>query len=101
MARRAEGPAAARVTGAVVRVEHAAATVERQGQILDVDVIDAVGKAAYELGRLDALPVQMARIERETELLATAQDVEDRLGAVEIEGNLPGMHLQGETNPGF
>ena len=44
--------------------------------VLDVDVKDAIGKSAQELDRIDALPVQMARIEGEAELLAAVQGVE-------------------------
>ena len=81
-------PAAPRVAVRQVRAEHAGAAVQRQRHVLDVDVIDAIRKTAQELDRIDALPVQMARIEREAELLAAVQRVQDHLGAVQVEGDL-------------
>src|SRR5579875_2842284 len=48
-----------------------------------------------ELNRIDALPVQMARIKGETELLPSVKGVENALRAVQIESELAGMDFQG------
>src|SRR5215468_10421841 len=57
---------------------------------------DAVGEATDELDRVDALPVEVTRVEREAELLAAADRVEDCLGAVQVEGELARVDLTGE-----
>ena len=55
-------------------------------------------KAAQELDGIDALPVQMAGVEGEAEFFAAVEGVEGHLGAVEVEGDLAGMDLEGEPD---
>src|SRR6266542_438527 len=86
VAGRAEVPAAARVAWRQATVEQSRPTVERQARILDVDVKDSVGEPTYELDRVDALPVEVARVEGEPKFFTAANRVEDRLGAVQVEG---------------
>ena len=62
--------------------EDAAAAVERDDRVLDVDVVDAVGEFADELDRVDALPDAVAGVEVEAELLAVAERVERPPGRV-------------------
>ena len=69
-ARRAEFPAAARIAKLQMAAQNAAAAVERDDRVLDVDVINAVGKRPQEFDRIDPLPEQMAGIEIEAELFA-------------------------------
>src|SRR5439155_17117680 len=93
--RRARVPAAAGVVVGQVRAEQPASPVEGNGHVLDMDVKDAVGKAADESYRVDPLPVQVGGVEGEAKLVAAAQGVEDHLGAVQVEGDLAGVDLEG------
>src|SRR5207302_1487374 len=97
--RRAEVPAAARVARRQTAVEQSRPAIEADAGVLDVDMVDPVGEAAHELDRVDALPVQVAGVEGEAELLAAAQRVEDRLGAIQVEGELSRVDLAGELQP--
>ena len=74
------------------------AAVERQLRVLDVDMIDAIGEAPQELHRVDPLPVQVARVEGEAELLAVVEGVEHQFRRVEIERELAGVNLAGEPH---
>ena len=94
----AELPAAPRVAARPVPGEQPRAAVEAQHGVLQVDVVDAVGEAAQEGDGVDALPVQVAGVEEDAELLAGVQHVEDDFGRVEVEGELPRMHLAGEAD---
>ena len=53
---------------------------------------------ADKLHRVDPLPNQMAGVEVESELVAVLQHVQCALGRVQVEGNLGGMHFQGELH---
>ena len=72
--------------------------VERDDRVLDVHVVDAVVERADELHGVDALPVEVAGVEVEAELLAAAERVERPLGGDDVEGDLGGMHLQREPH---
>src|SRR5262249_47936872 len=98
---RPEMPAAPRVPVLQMRVQDAALAAKGERRGLDVDVEDAVGVAAQKLDRVDALPVQMARVEGEAELGPAIQRFERHFRAVEIEGDLSRMDLEGEAHPGF
>ena len=76
MTRTAELPAATRIAAGQVAVQYTRPAIERQHRVLDVDVIDAIAEAADELDRVNALPVQVTRIEREAELRPAVQRVE-------------------------
>ena len=78
--------------------QDAAAAVERDDRVLDVDVVDAVGELADELDRIDALPQQMARVEVEAELLAVAERVERPSGGDDVERDLGRMHFEREPH---
>ena len=81
--RRAKLPAAARIAKLQMARQDAAAAVERHDRVLDVHVIDAIGKRANELDRIDPLPQQMAGIEVEAELLAAIERLQRPLGRVD------------------
>src|SRR5262249_8987595 len=74
------------------------AAVERQCDVLDVNVRNAVGKAAEEFDRIDALPVEVTGIEREAELLTAAQRFQGHLGTEQVERNLARVYLEGELD---
>ena len=94
---RAEVPAAARIAEIQMAGQNAAAAVERDDRVLDVDVVNPVGERAHELDRIDPLPEQMAGIEVEAELLALVECLERPLGRVHIEGDFGRMHFQART----
>src|SRR5262249_61523539 len=96
---RAPVPAASRVTRRQITVEQPGPAVERDGHVLDVNVQDALGEAAQKLHRVDPLPVQVARVEEEAELLAFVERLEHQLGAGQVEGELPRMDLAGKLHP--
>ncbi len=60
-----------------------------------MNVVDAIAEAAHELHRVDSLPVEMARVEGEAELLPAVDGVQYALGAVEVEGDLARVYLEG------
>src|SRR5687768_11317935 len=62
-------------------------------------MIDAVREAPNELHRIDPLPVQVTRVEREPEVLAPVERVENDLRGVQVERELPRMHLAREPHP--
>src|SRR5439155_10080911 len=94
--RRPVVPTPPRVAVGQVRPQEAAAPVQRQRRVLDVDVVNAVREAAHELRRVDPLPVQVAGVEQQAELLPAVQGVEYHLGRVQVEGDLPRVDLEGE-----
>src|SRR5207253_2106307 len=99
VARRAELPAGPRVAARPVPGQHPGPAVERQLRILDVYMIDAVREAPQELDRIDPLPVEVARVEREPELLPPAERVEHQLRRVQVERKLARVNLAGEPHP--
>jgi hypothetical protein len=99
--RGAEVPAAARIAEAEVACEDAGAAVEGGDRVLDVDVIDAIGEGAEKLDRIDPLPVEVAGIEVESELLAAAERLESALGGDQIVGDLRGVDLEREADATF
>ena len=78
--------------------QNPAAAVERDDRVLDVDVINPIGKGAQKLDRIDPLPEQMAGIEIEAELFAAVERLERSLGGVQVEGDLRRMNFQGEPH---
>src|SRR5271168_2454852 len=75
--------------------------VERSGRVLDVHVIDALGKSPDEFDRVDHLPEQVARIEVESELRTIVDRLQRTLGGVDIKGDLGGMNLEGKLDVAF
>ena len=59
-----------------------------------MDVIDAVGKGPQKLDRIDPLPVEMAGIEVESELLPAPEGLEGPFGGDQIVGDLGGVDLE-------
>ena len=66
--------------------------------VLDVNVINPLGKGAQKLDRIDSLPNQMAGIEVEAELFTPIERLERSLGGIEVEGDLRGMNFQREPD---
>ncbi len=97
-ARAAELPAAAGIARGPVAREDAAAAVEGEYGILHVDVIDAVREATQERDGVHALPVQVARVEGESEFFAVVEGVEHGLGAEQVEGDLARVDFEGELD---
>src|SRR5260370_885659 len=83
--------AGAGVAGVQAAVEPARTSVECQARVLDGDMPDPVREAPHDLDGVDALPVEVTRVEGKAELLAAADPGEDRLGAVQVEGELSRM----------
>ena len=75
-------PAAPRIAVGQIRTQQTGSAVQRQRQVLDVDVKNPVAETTQELDRIDALPVQMARVEGEAELLPAVQGVAARASAL-------------------
>src|SRR5690606_29448234 len=84
----AEVPTAAGVAEVDVARQDAAAAVECDDRVFHVHVINAVRERADKLDRVDALPVQMARVEVEAELGPVVESFEGPLGGVDIERDL-------------
>jgi hypothetical protein len=57
-----------------------------------------VRECANEFNRVDPLPMQMARIEVETEFLAIAKGFERPFGGVNVKGDFRRMDFQGEPH---
>src|SRR6476646_7332440 len=62
-------------------------------------MIDAIREPTQELHRIDTLPVQMARIEREPEVLAAVEHVQNDFRGIEVERELPRVNLAREPYP--
>ena len=92
----AEVPAAPGIAEVEVRSQDAAFAVERDGGVLDMAMVDAVGESAEEFDGIDALPVEVARVEVETEFLAAADRFEGAFGGVEVKGDLGRMDFERE-----
>src|SRR5207248_4534878 len=73
---------------------------QRQRDILNVHVTDPVGEVPDELDGVHALPVQMTRVKREPELLAAVDGLDRPFGTVQVERDLPGVHLESEADAG-
>src|SRR5262249_7308032 len=98
VARRAELPAGPRVAAGPVARQQPGAAVERQLCVLDVYMINPVGKAPQELDRVYTLPVQVARVEREPELLAAVEGIERQFRGIQIEREWPRVDLAGDPH---
>src|SRR5262249_5571178 len=61
-------------------------------------MVNAVRKAAQELDGVNALPVEVARVEGEADCFAAVDGLEGHLSAVEVESNLAGMDLEGKLD---
>src|SRR5262245_51981908 len=96
--RRPEVPAASKIAIGEIAIQHAAATVQCQGAVLDVDVIDPVAKPPDEFDWINTLPVKVARVESEPKLLAPVQGVEHYLRRIVVECHLTGMDLAGKAH---
>jgi hypothetical protein len=81
--------------------QNAALAVQRRDRILDMHVVDPVRERPNEFHRVHELPMQMAGIEIEAELLAVVQRFERLLSRVDVEGDLRGMDLQTELDAAF
>src|SRR5690606_11255327 len=92
---------AARVAEVEMARQDAAAAVERDDRVLDVDVVDAVRELADELDGIDPLPNEMARIEIEAEFLAVADRIEGAAGGVDVEGEFGRVDFEGEADAAF
>src|SRR5699024_6054505 len=64
----------------------------------DVDVIDALGEIPQEHAGVHALPQQVAGVEVEAQGRPLPDLLQQALGAVVVEGDLGGMHLQGQAH---
>ena len=100
-ARRAEVPAPPWVAEVEVAGEDARPPVQGHDRVLDVHMVDPVGERADELDRAHSLPVEMAGVEVEAELLAAAESPKGPLSGEDVEGDLGGMYLEGEPHAGF
>ena len=72
--------------------------VERDGGVLHVDVVDAVGELLEEADRVDPLPLQVTRVEVEAERLPPADRVERAIGGNQVERDLRRVNLEREAD---
>lgn len=77
-----------------VGAQDAVAAVEVQLGILDVDVVDPVGKVKEEHGRIQALPDQMTGVKVDAQGGAVIKGLQQLFGAPVVIGDLSGMDLQ-------
>lgn len=92
----AEVPAASGVTEGEVAAEDTGASIEGDGSIFHVDVVDAIREGANEIDGIDTLPDEVAGVEVEAEFLAPVECLECAFGGVEVEGDFGGVNFEGE-----
>ncbi|MEY3457392.1 MAG: hypothetical protein RL215_549 [Planctomycetota bacterium] len=92
----AEVPAAAGVTEGEVAAQDSGASVEGDGSIFHVDMVDAIGEGANEFDGVDALPDEVAGVEIEAELLAAIECLQGAFRGVDIEGDFGGVNFEGK-----
>src|SRR5690606_25459871 len=85
---RDEVPPAPHVAVEQVTVEDAVAAVEVDVRVLQVHVVDAVTELVEEGDRVDALPLEVAGIEIQTEPVAMPDRFERARGRPEVERDL-------------
>ncbi len=94
----AEVPTAARIAKVEMTGQNSAAAIERCRGVLNVNVINAIRKLPNELDRIDHLPVQVAGVKVEAELLAIVDRVKGHPSCMDVEGDLGRVHFQGELD---
>src|SRR5262245_47271325 len=63
-------------------------------------MVHAVRKPADKLCWIDALPMQLTRVECEAEFVTTVEGIQGPFGGVEVKSDLTRVHLQGEPDAG-
>ena len=98
MPNRDKVPTAPGVTEPEMAAENAGQAIVPHLHILHVHVVNPIAKATQEEHGVDPLPHQVGRIEVEAERRAVVKRLEQAHGAVVVERDLSGMHLECELD---
>lgn len=97
----AEVPATTLIAKWQMAGENSGATVEGDGGVFHVRVINTIGEVPNELDGIDALPDEVAGVKVEAELFAIVEGLERRFRGVDIKCDFGGMDFQRELDAAF
>jgi len=97
----AEVPTATGIAEADVAGEDAGATVQGDGSVFHVNVVDTIREVTDEFDRVDALPDEVAGVEVETEFFAVVDRFQSAFGGIDVEGDFGRMDFETEFHTTF